>query len=63
MVGWNEWVGKKVYVVVKGRPYSGKVIDVHDSGDNLIFLEIIDKFNQHVCFTTKEIELIKEENY
>jgi len=59
---WKEWIGKKVFVQLKkGGIYSGKVIDVDDSFNPLIFITIIDKFGEKVTFTHSEIIKIKEE--
>lgn len=65
MVGWKEWLDKKVFVRSKNssHPYSGKVIEVDDvSGKPLIWITIIDKYNKRVTFSTEEILSIKEED-
>jgi len=60
--GWKYWEGKEVYIVLKNkRTYSGKVIEVEDSNNNLIWITIIDKFGNRVGFVNSEIEMIQEE--
>jgi len=60
--GWKYWEGKEVYIVLKNkRTYSGKVIEVEDSNNNLIWITIIDKFGNRVSFVNSEIEMIQEE--
>jgi len=62
MAGWQDLRGKKVYVVLnKGKQYQGVVTDVDDTGNGLIFISILDKFNKIVIFATSEIASIKEE--
>ena len=60
---WEEWMDKNIFVQLKsGGHYTGKVIDVDKSSLPLIFLTIIDKFNDKVTFVTSEIIKIVEEN-
>ena len=62
MVGWNYWIGKKVYIVLKNKKYyQGKVIDVDDSSPPLIWITILDKFENRVIFVHSEIEVMQEE--
>lgn len=62
MDGWKYWDGKKVYIILKNkRIYSGKIIEVNESSNNLIFLTIIDKFNCRITVCNSEIYLIQEE--
>ena len=64
MVGWKEWLGKKVFIISKNssHPYEGKVIEVDDtSAKPLIWITIIDKYNKRVTFVHSEILSIKEE--
>ncbi len=62
MEGWNYWEGRKVYIRLKsGRSYSGKVIEVDERSIPLIFITIIDKFDNRVSFSHAEIEVIQEE--
>ncbi len=59
---WKEWQDKTIFVKLKsGGVYSGKVVDIEDTGNGLIFIEILDKFNSKVVFTTGEIIKIVEE--
>ena len=59
---WNEWNGKKVFVQLKsGGNYTGEVLEVSDTGNNLIFITILDKFNKKIIFVTAEIIKIVEE--
>lgn len=60
MEGWNNYDGKKVFIILKnGRRYSGKV-SVDSSGD-LVWFHLIDKFDMNVSFNVGEIETIQEE--
>lgn len=62
MVGWEIWLDKKVYVILKdGRRYEGHVILVDDS-TGVVFLTIKDKYDFRVLFAASEIHLIKEED-
>jgi len=59
---WNEWTGKRIFVQLRsGGVYSGKVDEVSDMGDGVIFISITDKFGQSITFTIKEIVKIVEE--
>lgn len=59
---WTTWKDKKIFLQLKtGRKYTGIVTDIVDTGDGLIFLEIIDKFGKRVMFTTGELVSIEEE--
>jgi len=59
---WRDWLGKRVFVQLKsGGVYSGEVVDVDVEGKPIIFLTIIDKFNEKVTFVSSEIIKIKEE--
>lgn len=63
MVGWNYWIGKKVYIVLKNKKYyQGKVIDVDDSSPPLVWITILDKFENRVMFVHSEIEVMQEED-
>lgn len=60
---WRDWLDKRIFVQLKrGSIYSGKVIDVDEKDKSVIFITIIDKFNEKVTFVHSEILKIKEEN-
>ena len=64
MVGWKEWLGKKVFIISKNssHPFQGKVIEVDDtSAKPLVWIVIKDKFDKRVQFVASEILSIKEE--
>jgi len=64
MVGWTNWLDKKVYIISKNasHPFQGLVIDVdEESGKPLTWITIIDKYNKRVTLVASEITLIKEE--
>lgn len=64
MAGWNEWIGKKVFIISKNskHPYSGKVIEVDSlTSSQLVWITIIDKYKKRVTFVHTEIVTIKEE--
>jgi len=59
---WKEWQGKRIFVQLKsGGVYSGKVIDIDNSANPIIFITIIDKFGERVSFVNSEIIKIVEE--
>ena len=59
---WKKYVGKNVYLILKsGRQYSGKILEIEDVGNGLIFISMNDNKNHLVTFTSSEIEVIQEE--
>ena len=59
---WKDWNGKKVFVQLKtGAVYSGKIIDVDEKSQGIVFITLIDKFDMNVGFVVSEIIKIKEE--
>jgi len=59
---WKGWEKKKVFVRLRtGKVFSGVVKDIDMKSPPIIFITIIDKFNQLVTFTTSEIIELKEE--
>lgn len=53
----NEWIGKKVFLILKsGRRYSG-IVKSFDSN----FVLIIDKFNENVMASISEISSMEQE--
>jgi len=64
MVGWNYYLDKRVWIILKNKKeYTGKVIDVDSSSDILTWITIIDKFNMRVTFCSSEIDVMKEEEW
>lgn len=63
MVGWNYYLDKRVWIVLKNKKeYTGKVIDVDSSSSNILtWMTILDKFNKRITFCTEEIDIMKEE--
>ena len=44
-VDWNSLVGKNIFTRLKsGKHYNGRVTEVVDTGDGLIWIHIIDMF-------------------
>lgn len=59
---WIDWERKFVFVRTGvGKVYSGVVQEVADIGDGVIFISLIDKFDNWVTLAVKEIVEIKEE--
>lgn len=59
---WRYWKDKEVFVQLKtGAVYSGIIIDIDLSSEPLIFITIIDKYNNRVVFLNSEIVKLKEE--
>ena len=62
MVGWEIWKGKKVFIILKNRrTYQGEVVDVDTRSYPLVFISIIDKFNNRISFSQSEIDVMQEE--
>jgi len=60
---WKDWINKEIFVKLRsGSVYSGKVIDVDETPNYLVFIEILDKFGKKVVFCNSEIEKIIEED-
>lgn len=58
----KEWEGKHVFLQLKtGSVYNGNIIEVDDTNPNLIWITIIDKFNEKITIIVSEILKIKEE--
>jgi len=59
---WMDWMGKRIFLRTKsGKVYSGEVIDIDENQSPIIFLTIIDKFDERVMIITSEISELKEE--
>ena len=54
---WKNYNGKKVFIKLRdGGCYNGKVLDVDiTSGKPLIWITILDKYNNKVTFVHSEI--------
>jgi len=62
MEGWKYWEGKKVFIILKNkRQYSGNIIDVSFSDNNLFWISLNDKFGNRITFNNSEIDVIQEE--
>ncbi len=60
---WKEWIGKHIFVQLKsGGKYTGEVVDVDINSPPLIFITMIDKFEEKVTFVVSEIIKIVEES-
>jgi hypothetical protein len=59
--GFDYYVKKNVYVILKNkRVYAGVVDSIENSGNGLVFIYLIDKFGNRVVFTSGEIEVLEE---
>lgn len=59
---WKQYVGKRVYVILKsGRQYAGTIINIDDAGNGLVFISMNDIKGHLVTFASGEIEMIQEE--
>jgi len=59
---WKDWEGKYVFIRTQhGKVYSGLVKEVNSDSLPLIWIIILDKFNQIVQLVSSEIVQIKEE--
>jgi len=62
MEGWKYYEGKKVFVILKNkRTYTGKVISIDISNPPLIWITLIDKFDNRIIFANSEIDVMEEE--
>lgn len=62
MEGWKGWLNKKVFIILRNkRQYSGIIIEVDISSPPLIFISILDKFDNRITFVQSEIEVMQEE--
>ena len=61
MDGFDYYVKKKVYVILKNkRVYQGVVDSVENTGNSLVFIYLTDKFGNKITFTSGEIEVLEE---
>lgn len=59
-LNWKELIGKKVHIVLNNNfEYNALVTGIDDRGSGLIFIEIIDKFQKRIIFTSGEIKFIE----
>ena len=62
MDGWNYYVKKKVFLILKNhRQYSGIIDSVENVGNGLLFINLIDKFGNKIMFLSGEVEVVQEE--
>ena len=62
MGGWDNFIGKKVFIETKSnRRYSGKLLTIDDPKNLVQFLNLEDKYGKPVCISIEEIKLIHEE--
>jgi len=65
MIDYKKYIGKKVFIItLKNNKYSGEVTGVDDSNKHgLVWIEIIDKFDNPITFLTSELaklQVVKE---
>ena len=63
MEGWKYWEGRKVFIILKNkRTYTGNVIEIETSEKSpIIWMIILDKYDNRIQFSVDEIETIQEE--
>lgn len=62
-MNWKNWIGKKAHIILNnGYEYNCFIDDVYNSGDNIIFFNITDKFNSKITFNSNQIKFIEEKN-
>ena len=60
VLNWKELDGKKAHIILKNNyEYNGVINAVSDTGDGLIFIEFIDKFDKKIIFSSNEIKFIE----
>lgn len=58
---WKDFEGKKVYIILKsGRNYSGTIEKI-EINPPLVWIKLIDKFNNPIVFSAGEISSIEEQ--
>jgi len=59
---WKQYVGKKVFVILKNnRKYAGQLLEVTDVINGLCWLTVLDINNNKVTFANGEISMLQEE--
>jgi len=59
---WKEWEGKKVFIRTQHeRVYSGIIKEINLDSLPVIWIVLIDKFNEIIQFSSSEIVEIKGE--
>ena len=62
MEGWKNWIGKRVYIILKNqRKYIGTVLEVDIKSPESAWMTIEDRDSNRVTFSISDIELIQEE--
>lgn len=61
---WKNWMGKRVFVKLKdGSVYNGLITDVNTSTNILVWITLVDKYNEEVVFVQSEIiKMVDESN-
>lgn len=58
----NYWIGRKVYIILRNkRNYQGVIVDIDESSPPLVFITLLDKFDNKIMFIQSEIEVLQEE--
>ena len=58
---WKRLEGKSIFVKLKtGYDYNGVVSEVVDTGDNFIWIHLIDKYGKLIVFLPSEIVELRE---
>lgn len=56
------WIGRKVYIILRNkRNYQGVIVDIDESSPPLVFITLLDKFDNKIMFVQSEIEVLQEE--
>jgi len=56
------WIGRKVFIILRNkRTYQGVIVDIDESSLPLIFITLLDKFENKIMFVQSEIEVLQEE--
>jgi len=60
-MNWKDWLNKKVFIRTRhDKVFSGTIQEVDDDSPPLIWITILDKFNDRVTFAHSEIVEIRE---
>ena len=57
---WKIWIGKKVFIQTEGSKLFGKVVEVTDSSDGLIWIGFYNSNGKFILLRTTEIIKIEE---
>jgi hypothetical protein len=59
-LNWRKLIGKRAHLVLNNNfEYNCLITSVDVRSEGLVFIEILDKFNKRIIFTSGEIKFIE----